>query len=130
MPYPTALVGYHVFLISRGETTREFLNSRNFTKADRHRTYNLGVVANFCATLCRPRPPSYVGLKTGYVVGDQRFEKEELEMRMLNPGLPEITDARPITAVSGVGSGGPGSARSAVPSMSHGRLGSRGRDMV
>jgi palmitoyltransferase ZDHHC9/14/18 len=30
--YPSALMGYHVFLMARGETTREFINSHKFAK--------------------------------------------------------------------------------------------------
>lgn len=73
-PYPMSLFGYHIFLIVRGETTREYLNSRKFTKKERHRPFNQGSVwRNLVAVLMRPRPPTYLRLKSQYMDGDQRF---------------------------------------------------------
>ncbi|KAK8070873.1 DHHC zinc finger domain-containing protein [Apiospora hydei] len=40
--YPAALMGYHFFLMARGETTREFLNSHKFLKKDRYRAFTQG----------------------------------------------------------------------------------------
>lgn len=98
IPYPAALMGYHIFLMSRGETTRELLNSRKFAKKDRHRPFNLGsCFKNIAAVLCRPRPPSYVETKKRYWVGDQRFEGD-VEMQTLK--MPDVEDRRPVTAVS------------------------------
>lgn len=100
IPYPAALMGYHIFLMSRGETTRELLNSRKFPKADRHRPFNLGSWwKNILAVLCRPRPPSYVETKKAYRKGDVRFEGD-LEMQTLK--MPDVDETRPVTAVSGV----------------------------
>ncbi|PHH65760.1 hypothetical protein CDD81_1487 [Ophiocordyceps australis] len=72
--YPAALMGYHVFLMARGETTREYMNSQKFAKAQRYRAYSQGAVArNLAAVLCRPRPPSYYAFKRDYCPGDQRL---------------------------------------------------------
>ncbi|KAF3186011.1 Eukaryotic peptide chain release factor GTP-binding subunit [Orbilia oligospora] len=81
--YPIALVGYHVFLVYRGESTREYLNNHKFVPSERHRPFTRSnPVANFIAVLCRPRPPTYVQFKNKHVVGDQRFDaKEKLKMR-------------------------------------------------
>lgn len=72
--YPIALTGYHLFLMGRGETTREYLNSHKFSKVDRHRAFNQGsVLKNVMSVLCRPRPPTYLNFKKVYEEGDQRF---------------------------------------------------------
>jgi palmitoyltransferase ZDHHC9/14/18 len=77
--YPMSLMVYHLFLIGRGETTRELLNSRKFAKADRHRPFNVGnPFWNYVVVLCRPRPPTYVQLKEKHHEGDQRFEMVKL----------------------------------------------------
>lgn len=63
-----------MFLMGRGETTREYLTSRKFAKVDRHRPFTQGnVLSNWIAVLVRPRPPTYVHLKQAYEEGDQRF---------------------------------------------------------
>lgn len=73
--YPASLMGYHVFLMARGETTREYLNSHKFLKKDRYRAFTQGNwFSNWFVVLCRPRPPTYYGFKGGYVAGDQRFK--------------------------------------------------------
>lgn len=73
-PYPAALTGYHLFLMGRGETTREYLNSQKFPKKDRHRPFNQGrIIKNWIVVLCRPRPPTYLEFKHHYEPGDQRF---------------------------------------------------------
>jgi palmitoyltransferase ZDHHC9/14/18 len=73
-PYPTALMGYHLFLMGRGETTREYLNSHKFLKKDRHRPFTQGnIIKNWLVVLCRPRPPTYLNFKRKYEEGDQRF---------------------------------------------------------
>ncbi|KAK3363619.1 DHHC palmitoyltransferase-domain-containing protein [Lasiosphaeria hispida] len=72
--YPAALLGYHVFLMARGETTREYLNSHKFLKKDRYRAFTQGSwFKNWFVVLCRPRPPTYYGFKGGYALGDQRL---------------------------------------------------------
>ncbi|EGS22756.1 palmitoyltransferase-like protein [Thermochaetoides thermophila DSM 1495] len=76
--YPAALTGYHVFLMARGETTREYLNSQKFLKKDRYRAFTQ---ANWCknwiVVLCRPRPPSYYQFKRRYEEGDQRLSAQK-----------------------------------------------------
>ncbi|KAI9767738.1 MAG: Eukaryotic peptide chain release factor GTP-binding subunit [Candelina submexicana] len=73
-PYPTALCGYHLFLMGRGETTREYLNSHKFLKKDRHRPFTQGNIAkNWAVVLGRPRPPTYLQFKEQHEEGDQRF---------------------------------------------------------
>jgi palmitoyltransferase ZDHHC9/14/18 len=72
--YPFSLGVYHLFLVGRGETTREYLNSHKFLKKDRHRPFTRGsVLKNWIAVLQRPRPPTYLHLKRKYEEGDQRF---------------------------------------------------------
>jgi palmitoyltransferase ZDHHC9/14/18 len=73
-PYPLALMVYHLFLMARGETTREYLNSHKFVKSERHRAFTQeSVIKNWIVVLCRPRPPSYMHFKQKYLEGDQRF---------------------------------------------------------
>ncbi|KAE8442145.1 hypothetical protein EG329_003796 [Mollisiaceae sp. DMI_Dod_QoI] len=73
-PYPAALMGYHLFLMGRGETTREYLNSHKFLKKDRHRPFTQGnIIKNWAVVLWRPRPPTYYRFKAKYEEGDQRF---------------------------------------------------------
>ncbi|CAK7274854.1 Eukaryotic peptide chain release factor GTP-binding subunit [Sporothrix epigloea] len=72
--YPLPLMGYHLFLMARGETTREFLNSHKFPKKDRFRAYTQGsMFLNWVAVLCRPRPPTYLRFKSPHLEGDQRL---------------------------------------------------------
>ncbi|EMD90100.1 hypothetical protein COCC4DRAFT_184886 [Bipolaris maydis ATCC 48331] len=72
--YPFSLGAYHLFLVGRGETTREYLNSHKFLKKDRHRPFTQGsVLRNWLAVLQRPRPPTYLHFKRSYEQGDQRF---------------------------------------------------------
>jgi palmitoyltransferase ZDHHC9/14/18 len=73
-PYPTSLLGYHLFLMGRGETTREYLNSHKFAKVDRHRPFTQeNFIKNWLAVLGRPKPPTYLHFKREYQEGDQRF---------------------------------------------------------
>ncbi|KAH7316544.1 DHHC palmitoyltransferase-domain-containing protein [Stachybotrys elegans] len=72
--YPLALSGYHVFLMSRGETTREYINSHKFAKKERYRVFTQGnMFKNIVSVLCRPRPPTYYQFKSKYEPGDQRL---------------------------------------------------------
>ena len=72
--YPMCLWGYHLWLIARGETTREYLNSHKFLKKDRHRPYTQGnVIKNWITMLVRPRTPAYLRFKSRHETGDQRF---------------------------------------------------------
>ncbi|KAF2747595.1 hypothetical protein M011DRAFT_467661 [Sporormia fimetaria CBS 119925] len=73
-PYVISLGGYHFFLMGRGETTREYLNSHKFLKQDRHRPFTQGsILKNWLVVLLRPRPPTYLHFKQEYIEGDQRF---------------------------------------------------------
>ena len=84
-PYPAALTGYHLFLMGRGETTREYLNSHKFLKKDRHRPFNQGnFIKNWLVVLCRPRPPTYLSFKEKYELGDQRFGQTRDKKRALS----------------------------------------------
>ena len=61
-------------LTGKGETTREYLASRRFPKAERHRPFTQGnFLKNWIAVLARPRPPTYLHFKKAYDDGDQRF---------------------------------------------------------
>jgi palmitoyltransferase ZDHHC9/14/18 len=74
LPYPGSLFIYHLFLVARGETTREYLNGHKFTRADRHRPFSQSSVPmNWAAVLGRPRPPSYMSFKKPYQEGDLRL---------------------------------------------------------
>lgn len=73
-PYPACLWGYHLYLMGRGETTREYLNSHKFLKKDRHRPFSQGNwPKNWLVVLLRPRPPTYLHFKKAYEEGDRRF---------------------------------------------------------
>ncbi|KAL2198729.1 DHHC palmitoyltransferase-domain-containing protein [Corynascus similis CBS 632.67] len=85
--YPAALMGYHVFLMARGETTREYLNSHKFLKKDRYRAFTQGSwFKNWFVVLCRPRPPTYYQFKSAYAEGDQRLASHR---RARRPARPE-----------------------------------------
>ncbi|KAG0637589.1 DHHC palmitoyltransferase-domain-containing protein [Tuber brumale] len=84
-PYPLALLGYHIFLIARGETTREYLHGHKFVRSERHRPFSqINAFYNFVVVLCRPRPPTYVELKSNYQIGDQRFERQQQQRLSTN----------------------------------------------
>jgi palmitoyltransferase ZDHHC9/14/18 len=79
-PYPAALCGYHIFLMARGETTREYLHGHKFVRSERHRPFSFNSWwRNFIVVLCRPRPPSYVQFKKRYSRGDQRFSERKMK---------------------------------------------------
>ena len=93
-PYPIALLGYHLFLIARGQTTREYLNAAKFLKKDRHRPFNQkNWLKNWVVVLCRPRSPSFVGFKKKYDAGDQRLgarrgpRKKTIDEKQQNKGF-------------------------------------------
>ncbi|CAI4211176.1 unnamed protein product [Parascedosporium putredinis] len=74
--YPLALMGYHIFLMARGETTREYINSHKFVKTERYRAFNQrNWFKNWIVVLCRPRPPTYYRFKSKYALGDQRLSE-------------------------------------------------------
>ena len=84
-PYLAALTFYHIFLMARAETTREYLNSHKFPKKDRHRPFTQGsIIKNLIVVLCRPRPPTYLNLKRRYEEGDQRFGERRGKRTPLN----------------------------------------------
>jgi palmitoyltransferase ZDHHC9/14/18 len=77
-PYPAALWFYHLWLVGRGETTREYLNSHKFAKSDRLRPFSQGsALRNWITVLMRPRPPTYLQFKKKYQQGDQRFATQK-----------------------------------------------------
>ena len=80
--YPACLWGYHLWLIARGETTREYLNSHKFLKKDRHRPFTQGnIFKNWAVALLRPRTPTYLQFKAPYQEGDQRFGSRRHSVR-------------------------------------------------
>ncbi|KAK2855683.1 Eukaryotic peptide chain release factor GTP-binding subunit, partial [Arthroderma sp. PD_2] len=108
--YPASLAVYHLFLMGRGETTREYLNSRKFKKEDRHRPFTQGsLFKNLTVALAKPRTPSYLQFKKPHIEGDQRFatyqvnkrrpdieaQNGDLEMQQVNNG--QATGAVPST---------------------------------
>ena len=73
-PYPACLMGYHLFLTGRGETTREFLNSQNLAKRERYRPFDRhSVFKNWIVTFLKPKPPTNLRFKEKYTEGDPRF---------------------------------------------------------
>ncbi|KAH8590255.1 DHHC palmitoyltransferase-domain-containing protein [Bisporella sp. PMI_857] len=85
-PYVFMLSVYHLFLMARGETTREYLNSHKFLKKDRHRPFTQGnIFTNWVVVLCRPRPPTYLRFKYPYEEGDQRFGEKRDAQRAATP---------------------------------------------
>ncbi|KAI9797250.1 MAG: hypothetical protein M1825_006034, partial [Sarcosagium campestre] len=96
-PYPCALWAYHAFLMSRGETTREYLNSHKFIKKDRHRPFTqAGVLMNWMAVLGRPRPPTYLHFRKRYEEGDQRFGEKRSVRRHDAPPPPKDDGDRDV----------------------------------
>lgn len=92
--YPAALMGYHIFLMARGETTREYMNSHKFIKSERFRAFTqANLIKNFIVVLCRPRQPTYYQFKSKYQEGDQRLgirrdqrpKTNELELDSVKP---------------------------------------------
>lgn len=74
IPYPASLWAYHLFLMGRGETTREYLNSHKFQPKDRHRPFSqYSVLRNWASIVMRPRPPTYMRFKRRYEPGDRRI---------------------------------------------------------
>ncbi|KXT04745.1 hypothetical protein AC578_9678 [Pseudocercospora eumusae] len=117
LPYPGSLFGYHLFLIARGETTREYLNSHKFMPKDRHRPFSQSsILSNWAAVLFRPRPPSYMGFKKKYDDGDlrlgynlrrkERLEKERLEAARSASRVDGLKKRFSVTRGAGNANGG------------------------
>jgi palmitoyltransferase ZDHHC9/14/18 len=88
-PYPASLWAYHLFLVGRGETTREYLNSHKFAKSDRHRPFTQGnIIRNWVSVFGRARPPTYMQFKEYYQEGDQRLSTVKRKF------LPRNTEPR------------------------------------
>ncbi|KAK3298248.1 DHHC palmitoyltransferase-domain-containing protein [Chaetomium fimeti] len=120
--YPAALMGYHLFLMARGETTREYLNSHKFLKKDRYRAFTQGSwFRNWFIVLCRPRPPTYYQFKGTYAEGDQRLaprrRAQRPPRREADPkdGL-EMQDVKPQPRHEQTGFSGPVSIQNAADS--------------
>lgn len=98
LPYPGSLFVYHLFLIARGETTREYLNSHKFPPRDRHRPFTQSsVIRNWVSVLVRPRPPTYMQFRRRHEAGDVRLgymerkkeravKRKEMSKRFSVPG--------------------------------------------
>lgn len=97
--YPAALMGYHIFLTARGETTREYMNSHKFIKKERFRAFTQSnIIRNFIVVMCRPRQPTYYRFKGQYQDGDQRLgirrdkrpRTDSLELGSVKPAAPSF----------------------------------------
>ncbi|SPQ19678.1 31dc61b3-6e63-4537-a62a-8d8f258c9aac [Thermothielavioides terrestris] len=124
--YPAALMGYHVFLMARGETTREYLNSHKFLKKDRYRAFTQGSwFKNWFVVLCRPRPPTYYQFKGAYAHGDQRLGSHRRAHRAVGragdskEGV-ELQDVKSQSQQTQTGFQGPVSLRNAANSATAG----------
>jgi palmitoyltransferase ZDHHC9/14/18 len=113
LTYPAALMGYHLFLMARGETTREFLNSHKFVKKDRYRAFTQGNMwKNWVVVLCRPRPPTYYRFKNQFEEGDQRFGERKSARKVNITGGGQEMEMQPVPAGGGAGFQGPMALRS------------------
>jgi palmitoyltransferase ZDHHC9/14/18 len=103
LPYPGSLFMYHLFLIARGETTREYLNSHKFPKKDRHRPFSQSSwIRNWLAVLLRPRTPTYLQFKKPYYPGDVRFGYTVPRKQRKR----ELRDRYSVQGTNGAGFGG------------------------
>ncbi|KHO00229.1 Palmitoyltransferase ERF2 [Metarhizium album ARSEF 1941] len=94
--YPGGLTGYHLFLMARGETTREYINSHKFAKKERYRAYSQGNwLKNLMVVLCRPRSPAYYRFKGKYRPGDQRLGQHYSLRTRKNPQGLELDVVAP-----------------------------------
>ncbi|KZZ86672.1 Zinc finger, DHHC-type, palmitoyltransferase [Ascosphaera apis ARSEF 7405] len=81
--YPVTLTSYHIYLMARGETTKEHLNATRLAKQDRHRPYSQNSFwRNIVSVICRPKPPTYMQFKKPYVEGDQRLASKRRKQRI------------------------------------------------
>ncbi|KAJ3562822.1 hypothetical protein NPX13_g8420 [Xylaria arbuscula] len=100
--YPAALTGYHLFLMARGETTREFLNSHKLLKQDRYRAFTQGSMwRNWVVVLCRPRPPTYYRFKDLYEEGDQRFGERRASHEIRKPAATQDVEMHSVRPFQG-----------------------------
>ena len=100
--YPAALMTYHVYLMARGETTREFLNSHKFLKKDRYRAFTQGsLLKNWAVVLCRPRPPTYYRFKNRYEGGDQRLDRRAPRRGIPKPGAGQDMEMQAVRPAGG-----------------------------
>ncbi|KAF3482341.1 palmitoyltransferase erf2 [Arthroderma uncinatum] len=114
--YPASLAVYHLFLMGRGETTREYLNSRKFKKEDRHRPFTQGgLLKNLTVALGKPRTPSYLQFKNPHVEGDQRFATYQVNKRRT-----DVEAQNGDLEMQQVNNGQPAGATGAVPSSQNG----------
>lgn len=100
MLFPICLVGYHLFLMARGETTREYVNSNKFAKKDRYRPFALNsFIKNWFLTLVRPRRPTYMKFKAPYQEGDLRlgYTRTRQERKAEHKGKYSVKEERPGT---------------------------------
>ena len=96
--YPAALMGYHIFLMARGETTREYMTSHKFAKQERYRPFSqLNMLKNIMVVLCHPRPPTYYQFKTKYAQGDQRLGTRRGRRATKNSQGLEMQNVGPAT---------------------------------
>ncbi|OLL22667.1 Palmitoyltransferase erf2, partial [Neolecta irregularis DAH-3] len=86
--YPSALSGYHIYLVSRGQSTHEFLRDSVLPQTERQRPFATSVLSNFMAVLCRPKLVSYIRPRQYYEEGDRRFE----DMGGFFDSLPQTSD--------------------------------------
>lgn len=101
-PYPCSLWIYHMWLVGHGDTTREYLASRRFPKAERHRPFTQGnFIRNWITVLARPKPPTYLHFKKKYELGDRRFATSKSERR--GQGGVEQQEAMEMKPVQGAG---------------------------
>ncbi|KAF3768799.1 hypothetical protein M406DRAFT_62847 [Cryphonectria parasitica EP155] len=113
--YPAALMGYHLYLMARGETTREFLNSHKFLKKDRFRTFTQGSwYKNWTVVLCRPRPPTYYNFKRQYHAGDQRLAAMKLKEKRRDAKMKKQEDVE-LDSIPQKGFQGPTALRGSSP---------------
>ncbi|KAF2674881.1 hypothetical protein BT63DRAFT_395412 [Microthyrium microscopicum] len=94
--YPLALWVYHLWLMARGETTREYMQSQKFSPQDRHRPYALGnPLKNWIAVILRPRPPTYLRFKSAREEGDRRFTDTKRVWQKSQTKEVEMVDVGP-----------------------------------
>ncbi|KAI5208470.1 zf-DHHC-domain-containing protein [Aureobasidium subglaciale] len=106
LTYPLSLWGYHLFLMGRGETTREYLNSHKFQKKDRHRPFSQhSILRNWSSVFTRPRPPTYMQFRHRYEDGDQRLgeRRSKIVKQSEKDGDVEMGEIKSGTAASNVG---------------------------